>query len=208
MPLRTSVRTEKIVEAAAQLFARQGYHGTSTREIARLAEVSENTLFRHFHHKEDIFWSALRSRTVALAPRLDLLDGIRTTDAPEVVLPQIFDMLADTVNYRSEVLRLIAIAFLELQENAERYCRDLLSPLISQVGEYLKASFEKGKVKEIDPILLIASFLAMTLMHPHILKMMNTDSSSHVDSRDAARAYSKFWLDVLNPTLPDRSISA
>ena len=68
MPLRNSVRTEKIVDAAAQLFARQGYHGTSTREIARLAEVSENTLFRHFDHKEDIFWSALRSHTAALKP--------------------------------------------------------------------------------------------------------------------------------------------
>ncbi len=48
IPSKTSRQTAKIVHAAAQLFARQGYHGTSTREIARIAEVSENTLFRHF----------------------------------------------------------------------------------------------------------------------------------------------------------------
>ena len=75
MSLRNSVRTEKIVAAATLLFARQGYHGTSTREIARLAEVSENTLFRHFDHKEEIFWSALRSNAASLKPRRDLLGG-------------------------------------------------------------------------------------------------------------------------------------
>ena len=45
---KRSVRGDKILQAAGKLFARQGYYGTSTREIARLAGVSENTLFRHF----------------------------------------------------------------------------------------------------------------------------------------------------------------
>jgi hypothetical protein len=54
------VKIEKAVQAAGKLFARQGYHGTSTREIAQLGEVSENTLFRHFDHKEDLFWAAIR----------------------------------------------------------------------------------------------------------------------------------------------------
>jgi AcrR family transcriptional regulator len=55
---KNSERAGKIVQAAAQLFARQGYHGTSTREIAHLADISENTLFRYFEHKEDLFWTA------------------------------------------------------------------------------------------------------------------------------------------------------
>ena len=57
-PPKNSGQNDKIVNAAAQLFARQGYHGTSTREIARLADISENTLFRYFEHKEDLFWAA------------------------------------------------------------------------------------------------------------------------------------------------------
>src|SRR5271165_5056607 len=94
---KTSERTDKIVQAAAQLFARQGYHGTSTREIARLADVSENTLFRHFDHKEDLFWQALRARSAGLKLRRDLLDSIRESENPEVVLPKIIDLLVDTV---------------------------------------------------------------------------------------------------------------
>jgi len=205
MTLRNSVRTEKIVEAAARLFARQGYHGTSTREIARLAEVSENTLFRHFDHKEDIFWSALRFHTAALKPRWELLDGIKAGDAPDVVLPQILELLADTVNFRPELLRLIAVAFLEWQGKAETVCRDLISPFFSEIRRYLEKSVAKGEVMEVDPALLVASLMAMVLMHPQIAKLNEGSGSLNPDRRSEVRAYSKFWLDVLSPRLPASS---
>ena len=51
MTAKSSSQKDKILNSAAQLFARQGYHGTSTREIARLADVSENTIFRQFDRK-------------------------------------------------------------------------------------------------------------------------------------------------------------
>ena len=38
-PPRNSERLEKVLQVSGQLFARQGYHGTSTREIARMADV-------------------------------------------------------------------------------------------------------------------------------------------------------------------------
>lgn len=199
---RNSVRTEKIVEAAAQLFARHGYHGTSTREIARLAEVSENTLFRHFDHKEDIFWSALRAHTEALKPRWELLDGIKAGDAPEVVLPQILELLTDTVNHKPELLRLIAVAFLEWEGKAEALCRDLISPLFSEICRYLEGSVAKGEVMEVDPALLMASLMAMVVMHPQIARLNDGGGSLSPDSRDSVRAYTKFWLDVLTPRLP------
>lgn len=202
MSLRNSVRTEKIVAAAALLFARQGYHGTSTREIARLAEVSENTLFRHFDHKEDIFWSALRSNAAALKPRRDLLEGIRAGEVPEVVLPQILELLTDTVRYKPEVLRLIAVAVLELQGKGEALCRDLFSPLFSEISRYLASSVEKGEVVEVDPTLLAASLMAMVLIYPQLSKLTDGDGPSLADRRDAVHVYSKFWLDVLSPRLP------
>ena len=52
----------RIVEAAVQLFSRQGFAASSTHEIARLAGVSEVTVFRHFPRKRDLFWAATESR--------------------------------------------------------------------------------------------------------------------------------------------------
>lgn len=46
---------ERICDAARQLFAERGYHGATTREIARLADVSETLLFRHYGSKSVLF---------------------------------------------------------------------------------------------------------------------------------------------------------
>src|ERR1017187_7820367 len=124
---KTSVRKDKILQAAGKLFARQGYHATSTREIARLADVSENTLFRHFENKEELFWSSLRAFSTGLKFRREVLEGLTQCDSPEVVLPKILEMLTDIVNYRPELLQLVGVAFVELPAKAGGYCLEYLS---------------------------------------------------------------------------------
>ena len=46
---------QRIGEAARQLFAERGYASTTTREIARLADVSETLLFRYYGDKATLF---------------------------------------------------------------------------------------------------------------------------------------------------------
>jgi AcrR family transcriptional regulator len=46
--------SERLLEAATRIFARDGLSGATTREIARAAGVNEVTLFRHFHTKENL----------------------------------------------------------------------------------------------------------------------------------------------------------
>lgn len=146
MPLqvKNSNQKEKIVAAASQLFARQGYHGTSTREIARLADVSENTIFRHFDRKEDLFWSALRTRCSAMKLRRDMVEGMTEGDAPEVILPKIIEFLGDILNYSPELLRLIAVALLEMHWKADAFCDECLSPAFAAISKYLALNVQNG----------------------------------------------------------------
>ncbi|MBA3741842.1 TetR/AcrR family transcriptional regulator [Sporichthya sp.] len=48
-----------LLDAAVDVFARRGYAGTTTREIALRAEVSEGLLFRHFGTKAVLFEEAV-----------------------------------------------------------------------------------------------------------------------------------------------------
>jgi AcrR family transcriptional regulator len=48
-----------LLDAARELFARQDYRGTTTREIAESAGVTEYLLFRHFGSKAGLFREAL-----------------------------------------------------------------------------------------------------------------------------------------------------
>jgi AcrR family transcriptional regulator len=98
---------DKIIEAASKLFSRQGYHGTSTRQIAQLAGVGENTLFRQFDHKEEIFWSTLRYHSSGLKLRRDLIEELAHGEPPEVVLPKLLNLLSEMLIYKPELLRMI-----------------------------------------------------------------------------------------------------
>jgi AcrR family transcriptional regulator len=196
---KNSERTDKIVQAAAQLFARQGYHGTSTREIARLADVSENTLFRHFDHKEDLFWSALRSRSTGLKLRRDLLDGIADGDDLEVVLPKIIDLLVDTVIFKPELLRLIAVAFLELHWKTESFCQEYLSPIFSAISRYVEINIENERVRNLDPTMVTAALVSTVMAHAEISRLIGGGKLPYPGSREAAHAYTRFWLDILTP---------
>ena len=129
-PPRNSERLEKVLQVSGQLFARQGYHATSTREIARMADVSENTLFRQFETKEQIFWAALRHRCNHLRLRRELLEGITNSHSPEVVLPQLLEQLVDTAYLNPDTLRLMAVAFLEFRWEAGNVCADFLVPIL------------------------------------------------------------------------------
>lgn len=196
---KNSEQINKIVHAAAQLFARQGYHGTSTREIARLADISENTLFRYFEHKEDLFWAALRSRLSGLELRRDLLSGISDGASPEVVLPQIFALLIDTAILKPELLRLMAIAFIELRWKAAAVCYEYLSPVFSAVNGYLASTIESGKLRNVDPSLLTATLATSVMVHPEFTKLIAGAPPPYSDTREAIQVYTKFWLDVLSP---------
>ena len=53
-------RRKGIVNAAVPLFARNGFAGTTTRELAAAAGVSEALLFRHFPSKQSLYREILR----------------------------------------------------------------------------------------------------------------------------------------------------
>jgi AcrR family transcriptional regulator len=200
--LKNSVRTDKILQAAGKLFARQGYHGTSTREIARLADVSENTLFRHFDNKEELFWASLRSYSSGLQFRQDVLRGITQCHPPEVMLPKIIEMLADTVNYRPELLRLIAVAFIELRTKADEFCQAQLSPVFSTINRYWEMNIRSGRIRKLDLTILTSALIMTVLTHPGIYNLIDGNKPVYSNSLEAHRAYARFWLDLIVPRAP------
>src|ERR1700677_4923615 len=53
--LSSEERRAAIIKAVRKVFAEKGFHGTTTRELAEAAGVSEALLFKHFPDKEALF---------------------------------------------------------------------------------------------------------------------------------------------------------
>ena len=57
--LTADERRTAIVQVATKVFAENGFHGTTTRELAKAAGVSEALLYKHFPSKESLFSAIL-----------------------------------------------------------------------------------------------------------------------------------------------------
>ncbi|HEU0030868.1 MAG TPA: TetR/AcrR family transcriptional regulator [Kofleriaceae bacterium] len=67
-----------ILDAALEMFAERGFHGTSVPEVAAAAKVGTGTLYRYFEHKEALVNEVYRDAKLRL--RAALLDGVASPD--------------------------------------------------------------------------------------------------------------------------------
>ena len=199
MPRKTEVPS-RITRAAIALFSRQGYHGTSTRDIARLADVSEVTLFRYFEHKEDIFWAALESCFDSVQPRFSALELNSRKAAPEVFVPRILNILIDTATFSPELVRLVAVALLEVHGKAEEVCRQHLTPLFTAISSYLHKNVESGDIRNLNPAITTLGMALTVLAQPELSKLIDGCHVSRMDLRDVLETYTQFWLGALLPS--------
>src|SRR5215469_6965430 len=65
-------RRRQILDVAAKLFARRGFRGTTTKQIADRARVNEAILFRHFPRKEDLYWALLDGKCSSAAGQREM----------------------------------------------------------------------------------------------------------------------------------------
>jgi AcrR family transcriptional regulator len=66
-----ATRTEQILQAAAELFARHGYAGADTQLLAEKLGVGKGTIYRYFPSKEDLFLAAADRVMRQLKARVD-----------------------------------------------------------------------------------------------------------------------------------------
>ena len=89
---------DRILAAAAELFARQGFNATAINELHRAARVSKRTLYQHFASKDDLIvaYVVLYGRTgpveallgrEGLAPRARMLELFTALADPQTVMP-------------------------------------------------------------------------------------------------------------------------
>jgi AcrR family transcriptional regulator len=162
----------KILQAALQLFAKRGYEGTTTKDLAKSAGVAEGTLFRHFQSKKAILIE------VATAGWVDILTDLLTE-------------LSEMGNYKavSQVMRrrmlnmrqnsnLMRVCFIEAQyhpELRESIQAEVITKMTDVAEAFFETAMEKGIYRRMNPkivakvflgIFAIAGFSEETIMNP------------------------------------------
>ncbi len=109
-------KREAVAEAAFELFLKEGFHRTTTRDIARRAGVSAGAPFTYFKDKEEILFYIVSKEQERAEEQLvgvlsqQIVEATRTGTDPEEVLKNV---LATFLRAIDEMRRFILLAYQE-----------------------------------------------------------------------------------------------
>ena len=121
-------RKNQILEAAILVFSKKGFEGSTTKEIAKKAKVSEGTIFRYFKTKKEILIHMLNilvERTL-----FDFVEQIESGSESEEVIK---GLLKHHYRFMANNQDLIKILIFEVQfhkELKEKFYNDVLNQII------------------------------------------------------------------------------
>ena len=184
-------RRHQILELATELFARQGYEGTTTRQLAKLAGVNEAIIFRHFPSKQELYWEVIEQQCAMRGGRAQLRHRL----AGEGAEREIFVEIAREMLARNRVLmRLLLFSALEKHQLSERFFRTHVAQYYEVLAEYIRKGIDQGRFRPTDPMLAARGFLGMLVYHFQIQELFGGREYQDFDRQKVAETYVDIWL--------------
>lgn len=157
---RTITKRQHVLDAALKLFVEKGIEGTTTREIAHLANAGEGTMFRHFESKEDMAWHLFHENLNTFMKHLE--EGVAGQPTAKA---KVRSMVKDCYDlYETDP---VMCSFLLLTEHsaARRMGEDYRTPITFLV-EVIEQGQKTGEVHAMDPQLAAALVFGAVLRVP------------------------------------------
>jgi AcrR family transcriptional regulator len=147
----TDLQRERILQAAAQLFAAQGYANTTMAQIVRALGVTKPFVYYYFRDKQEIF------ETLSWAPAVDCFTALdfAATDprrASEKVLEGIERLIRATITHHPAAFfayrepQVYRPEYLAAQKKLAHHFYDLLCPLLEEARRDGDLDFSETKI--------------------------------------------------------------
>lgn len=187
-------RKQQILDVAAALFARKGFQGTTTREIAQRARVNEAILFRHYRSKESLYWAVIDDRCRRSHRRENLQASI-DLQASDF---EIFRVIAEDILRRSKDdrlrTRLLLFSGLESHRLARRFFRNYVARYYQILAGHIERRTEQGIFRRVDPLLAARGFMGMIFYHIMVQELFGGGFYQKFDPEVVSGELADIWL--------------
>ena len=149
---------DKILKAAQKLFARNGYDGTTTRELAEKSGIAEGTLFRHFANKKAILVE------VATQGWIDLLTDLLTELSEIASYEAISQVMYKRMMRLGDNYDMMRVCFMEVQlhqDLRERIQSEVVEKMTDVAEAFFQTAMERGVYRKMNPRVIAQVFLGM-----------------------------------------------
>src|SRR5256714_12619645 len=187
-------RKLQILRVALSLFSQKGFGGTTTKEIAQAAGVSEAMVFRHFATKQELYTAILDHKACSgdsMNPEEMVAEALKQKD-DRAVFEQLALGALEHHEGDPEFQRLLLHSALEGHELAEIFFEKFIRRVYELLAGYITERQRDGAMKKIDPLIVVRSFIGMIIHHSlnnnlwdpkrRLLKISNQDAAKHFTS--------------------------
>lgn len=184
MEIELDKTEQKIVDATIFLLDKEGMNSTTTKKIAKKAEVSEVTVFRKFKSKDNLLKIAkIYYSDYFLEKISDIFTNYEDTDL-ESLLKHIWGKF---VNFLDNNLDIIKIALDELMSNPEeeKIFSKFSDEVLKNLTNIFQEQIDKGKIRKINPS--AAALTVFSVIVEGIIfwkfesKVSNDDTNKYLD---------------------------
>lgn len=189
-------RQASIIAAAASLFAQKGFNGTTTREIARTAGISEALLFRHFPTKRALY-AAILAEKVNLSQLMAAVEEAAAKSDDVRVFTLIASFRIHQGGADPTLLRLLLFSALEGHELSDMFFRNLHRVFYDYLAGYIARRTREGAFRKVDPLLAAQSFIGMIVYHRLLHEIFRVPA--HCSPEDAVAGYVGVFLGGIRP---------
>ena len=158
-----------IEQAAADLFLRRGYAGTSMDDVAAAARVSKQTVYKHYAHKEQLFTRIVLETTSRIDVLVDeVADGLRDPDDLDAALLHLARRFTHAV-MEPDTLRLRRLVIAEAERFTElgtSWYENGFERVLATLAERFDELAAAGRLVVDDAALAAQHFVGLLLWIP------------------------------------------
>ncbi|MBE9181605.1 TetR/AcrR family transcriptional regulator [Oculatella sp. LEGE 06141] len=195
-PAESETQT-RILQAAQRLFARHGYDGTTTRDLAQAAGVAEGTIFRHFENKKAILVAVATQGWVEILT--DLLTELSEMGSYKAIA-QVMRKRMLRLHANADMLR---VCFMEAQfhpDLRERIQAEVIDKMTDVAEAFFETAMDQGIYRRMNPRIVAQVFLGMFTVAGFSRDTVMPEGSSPQAMQEMAEGLADIFLNgVLAP---------
>ena len=193
-------RRRQLLETALDFFSRKGFEGTTTKEIAASAGVTEAIIFRHFPSKQALYTAVLDFHHEAgeydacVAEWTILMDN----NDDEGLIRAIIDRIIHSFRKDARVERVLLFAALEGHETGLEQNRLRSMPIFELLSQYVARRQSEGALRECSPGAIIAAAAGMAKHYAMLTELFGFRTSA--DDRQVVDTFTRIVMDGVRGT--------
>jgi len=155
-------RREQLLTRSSDLFAKNGYAGTSIRQIARSCSITEAAIYRHFQSKLDLYEEIIRRK----AAEHDIAGYLAKQVDQGSILDALISVSSHIMKLTREDPALVRLMFnnsLESGDIPTVLFQEIRLPYINFLNQEFIKRMEAGEINQIEPFLTARCFVGMVM---------------------------------------------